>query len=183
MAERVRDEVCRLYDPDRAGHPNVYTDQYEGHSFTELARSAGLNLIVTPWTGGAGENSKLARFKAVRLAMLNGSLKIPNDPDLIRELRSVRGFIAPSGAERIELPRDSRGHCDRVAAVVLGASVALEQGMSSASAPQLEPGSPEYYKKQSDAEREAAFASNRKRIGKTTRSLSERELIKKIASM
>jgi len=134
MARRVRSEVCDTFEPDQKGRElaHVYSDQYEGHSWTELARQAGLIVEVVPWTGAANDNGRTARFKSVRTAMLNGDLTIPNDPDLIRELRSVRGVLAPSGVERIELPRTASGHCDRVASLVLGASIALSWSPSTA---------------------------------------------------
>jgi hypothetical protein len=174
LAERVRDEVCAVYDPTSKVGRTVYTDQHEGHSFSELARSAGLNLQVVPWTGGNSDKSKLARFKAVRLAMLDGSLKIPNDPDLLREFRSVRGLLAPSGTERIEMPRTSRGHCDRVSAVVLGASVALEHGPTAAKVPDLT--TEELQRLEADKEKRAAFAGVRKRIGR----MSKADIINKV---
>jgi hypothetical protein len=167
LAERVRDEVCGVYDSSNKAPRTVYTDQHEGHSFAELARSAGLNLQVVPWTGGNSAQSKLARFKAVRLAMLDGSLKIPNDPDLLREFRSVRGLLAPSGAERIEMPRTSRGHCDRVSAVVLGASIALEHGPTVAKRPHLTDA--EEQALEADRQKRAAFAGVRKRIGRMSK--------------
>lgn len=166
MAERVRDEVCNVFDPDSRDWRTVYTDQHEGHSFTELASSAGLSLYVVPWTGGNSEKSKLARFKAVRLAMLDGSLKIPNDPDLLREFRSVRGLLAPSGNERIEMPRTSRGHCDRVAAVVLGASVALGYGPTPAKKQPPAPGSMEWHQLEAEQTKARIRAAVAQRTGR-----------------
>lgn len=127
LAKRVRTEVLDVYDREdpRAELKRAYSDQFEGYSFAEVAKLGGINLDVVKWTGGTAETSKFQRFKAVRLAMLAGDFKIPNDPDLIRELRQVKRVLSASGNERIELPRDATGHCDRVAAVVLGGSIAL----------------------------------------------------------
>jgi hypothetical protein len=118
----------------KAATARVFSDQFEGHSFGDLARQAGLYLEVRPWTGGSSETSQGARYKAVRLAMLEGTLLLPS-PDaptgdmtkaLESELRGVRGVLLPSGAERIELPRSSdAGHMDRTSALVLAASEAL----------------------------------------------------------
>ncbi|HKO53283.1 MAG TPA: hypothetical protein VJV79_36490 [Polyangiaceae bacterium] len=166
MAERVRDEVCSVFDPQPDYWRIVYTDQHEGHSFSELAENAGLSLLVVPWTGGDSNKSKLARFRSVRLAMLDGSLKIPNDPDLIREFRSVRGLLAPSGVERIEMPRTSRGHCDRVAAVVLGASVALGYGPTPAKKPVPVPGSAEHARLEAEETKARIRAEVRRRAGR-----------------
>jgi hypothetical protein len=167
MAERVRDEVCAVFDPQPTDWHTIYTDQHEGHSFSELAESAGLSLLVVPWTGGDSNKSKLARFRSVRLAMLEGSLKIPNDPDLLREFRSVRGVIAPSGVERIEMPRSSRGHCDRVAAVVLGASVALGYGPTPRTKLPPEAGTPEWWALEAEQTRARIRAEVHRRTGRT----------------
>ncbi len=134
MAMRVRSELC---EPWQVGSNGVFTDQFEGFSFSELARQAGVLLHVVPWTGGTGETSQLARYKAVRLAMLEGCLQLPavlHGPDgpredgLASELRRVAGQLLPSGGERIILPRSRKdGHMDSVSAAVMACSVALER--------------------------------------------------------
>jgi len=135
MARLVRKTIDEI-EPHLASREfvHVVTDQHEGSSWAELARAAGLSVSVTPWTG-SGDDSKLARFRSVRTAMFEGTFRLPNDPDLIRELRVVRGAISKTGAERIELPRDARGHCDRVAAVILGGSIALARSPTPADRP------------------------------------------------
>ena len=136
MAKRVREEVCNIYDPQHAADERVtvYSDQYEGHSFAELSRAAGLNVIVDPWVGGTGEDSQLAEFKSVRLAMLQGTFKIPNDPDLLRELRSISAVFR-NGTERMHLPRTNAGHCDRVAAMIKAGSLALNRAATRVDVP------------------------------------------------
>ena len=125
MAFRVRDEVCSKYQRGTELY-KVYSDQYEGHSFAELGRQAGILLQVVPWTSGSSETAQIARYRAVRIAMLEGALLLPDDPTLVSELRAVRKVLLPSGNERIELPRSrSGGHLDRISALVLGASEAL----------------------------------------------------------
>ncbi len=128
MAKLVREEVCNVYDPKHASEKRVpvYSDQYEGHSFSELAGSEGINLLVEPWTGGAGEDSQFSEFKSVRLGMLQGTVKIPNDPELLRELRSVTSIVK-NGTERIVVPRTASGHCDRVMAAMKALSLALKR--------------------------------------------------------
>jgi hypothetical protein len=120
MLRRVRAEVCRRYHTDR-----VYIDQHGGLAVLELCRDVGLSAVIVPWTGGDGETSKATRYRAVRLAMLEGAFRIPSDPDLLRELREVRGTLLPSGGERIEVPRSALGHGDRVSALVLAGSISL----------------------------------------------------------
>jgi hypothetical protein len=124
--ERLRDEVCEKYLPDRGQRlTTVYTDQAEYYSLSEIARGVGIHLELVPWVGGSGEGSKLARFKAVRLAMRQGDFKVPNEAGLLRSFRSVRGVLTAAGNERIETPRTSQGHGDDVSALVLAGSVAL----------------------------------------------------------
>jgi hypothetical protein len=132
MARRLKKDVCSRYDQSHRELSTVYADQHEGSSFRELAKHSGILLEIVPWTGGNSEKSKSARFRAVRLAMLEGSFKIPNDPTLIKELRAVRGVMAPSGSERIEVHRTSQGHGDRVSALCLAGSIALERAASEA---------------------------------------------------
>jgi hypothetical protein len=139
MAIRVRDELCIPWHVASDGlNPGVFTDQFEGFSFSELARQAGVLLHVVPWTGGTGETSQLARYKSVRLAMLEGCLQLPpvlhaadgpRKDGLASELRRVSSVLLPSGGERIVLPRTRKdGHMDSVSAMVLGVSCALERG-------------------------------------------------------
>jgi hypothetical protein len=132
---RFKREVCRKHELPPREMSHVYADQHEGASFGELARLAGVFLEIVPWTGGSGETSKLARFKAVRLAMLEGTFRIPNDPVLIKEFRSVRGILTSSGNERIEIPRTAQGHGDRVSAICLGGSIALARAAAEPESP------------------------------------------------
>lgn len=122
MARRLRDEVCQ-----RFGTHKILIDQYSSEAFAELCKQVGLRATTIPWTGGDGETSKSERYRSLRLAMMEGSFRIPDDPQLIRELRSVRSVLTPSGNERIEIPRTAAGHGDRVSAIVLAASEALKK--------------------------------------------------------
>lgn len=129
MLEWFRDRVVVPYQhlAGRDGQTAyVHTDQAEFYSLREVARSLGLTLVLVPWTGGAGEASKLTRFRAVRTAMLGGDVRIRRRPELIRQFRSVSGVLLPSGNERIEYARTGTGHCDELSAVVQGISIALE---------------------------------------------------------
>jgi hypothetical protein len=120
MLRRVLDEVCVPFHTRTA-----HADQYAGPPLRQLAQDIGLRLVIVPWTSGSGEDSKGNRYRTVRTAMLEGAFRFPDDPDLIRELRSVRGVLSPSGNERIEIPRTVAGHGDRVSAMVLAGSIAL----------------------------------------------------------
>ena len=130
MAHLLREEVCKKYhvgsvlDPD--GTAWVITDQFEGQSFSDLARQAGIMLHVVPWTAGNSERTQIARYRSVRLAMLQGGMQLPADDALVSELRHVGSRLLPSGNEGILLPRGKKdGHLDRVSALVAGASELL----------------------------------------------------------
>lgn len=125
MAARVRSELCAKYGVGEDETKRVYTDQFEGYSFTELARREGLFLEVINWSGGSHEGSKATRFKQVRLAMLQGEFRMPDQPELVKQFRSVKGVLLATGSERIEVKRSLEGHGDTVSAIVLAASVAL----------------------------------------------------------
>lgn len=127
MAFRLRNEVCARYQPQSELYKAV-SDQYEGHSFGELARQAGILITVVPWIAGVSETSQISRYRKLRVAMLEGALLLPDDAKLVSELRAVRVVTLPSGNERIELPRQREaGHLDRISALVLGASEAMAQ--------------------------------------------------------
>lgn len=130
LAYRLRDEVCKKYHigsvAEEDGTAWVISDQYEGQSFSDLARQAGIVLQIVPWTAGNSERTQIARYRSVRLAMMEGALWLPDDPELVAELRQVGGKLLPSGNESIVLPRARKGgHMDRVSAMVAGASELL----------------------------------------------------------
>lgn len=136
-ALKLKNEVLMRY---RSNH--VFIDQYSGAAFADICEGIGVRATVVPWTPGNRDDrndpdyqrgwgdplpsaSKTARFRMVKLAMLDGRFRIPDDPVLIRELRSVRLRLTSAGNEIIELPRTSDGHCDRTAAMVMSGSIAL----------------------------------------------------------
>ena len=118
MVELLRSEVCKRYHVgDETSR--VLTDQHEGSSFSELAGQSSVRLEVIK-TSGAGDNAVITNYRAVRVAMLEGNLLLPDDQSLHKEMRRVSGKFLPSGNEAIILPRSSdAGHLDRVSALVL----------------------------------------------------------------
>ncbi len=70
LAKRVAD-LCRKYWTKLA-----YSDQYEGASFGELCRMAGIALEIVPMLGGTCEASKLGRYKSVRVALCPSMLTV-----------------------------------------------------------------------------------------------------------
>jgi hypothetical protein len=118
MVELLRSEVCiRYHVGDETSR--VLTDQHEGSSFSELASQSAVRLEVIN-ASGTGENSVLSNYSSVRIAMLEGTLLLPNDAGLHKEMKRVSSRFLPSGHEQIVLPRNAEaGHLDRVSAMVL----------------------------------------------------------------
>lgn len=129
-AKKLAEEVCKKYHVGSISEPDgtawVITDQFEGQSFSDLARQAGIVLQVVPWTAGQSERTQIARYRSVRLAMLEGWMQLPPDESLVSELKKVGSRLLPGGNEAIVLPRGRKdGHLDRVSALVAGASELL----------------------------------------------------------
>lgn len=108
--------VCEAY-----GTARVYIDNFASAPLRELFRDAGIRAEVVNWSGN-GATNKHARFSAFRDGLVDGSLRLPDDPQLLSELANIRGTALPSGGERLEA---SIGHDDRAAAAVMAASLAM----------------------------------------------------------
>ena len=113
---RFAASICRQY-----GTTQVFLDQFAAEPLREMFRDAGIVATVIPWTA----TSKPARFRSAREALLDGTLRLPDEPELLRELHAVSGELRPGGHERIEA---ATGHDDRVFAAVMAATVAIERG-------------------------------------------------------
>lgn len=133
MARRLKREICDRYDNNR-----IIIDEHEASSFKELAQDVGLRPTVQKWSGGdhVSDNwgspterevmSKTQRYKIVRAAMLDGRVRIPNDPSLLAEFRTVYSELTAAGNEVVRARRTAAtGHADRISALVLGVSIAL----------------------------------------------------------
>jgi hypothetical protein len=107
VLSRVAD-VCRRY--------SAYTvsDQHESQTITARLQALGVNASVTAMT----RETKLAAFRELRDRLYDGSLVLPDHPDLFDELRRVRLKLEQGGA-KIILPRSSKGHCDMVQALAV----------------------------------------------------------------
>jgi hypothetical protein len=116
---RVRD-ACVRFDTR-----TVRIDQHGGAPTKELLRQLGVFAEIVNWTGGDGEGSKLARYRAVRDAMIARALSLPDSPELLAELRAIQVELSPNGVERIVVRRSAAGHGDAATALVLAASEAL----------------------------------------------------------
>lgn len=121
MARRLFDRVCRHFH-----QATVHLDQAGGLAIVEIFRDAGIRPKVVHWTGGSGEGSKLQRYSAVRAAIRERSLLLPDDPKLVDRFARVQSELLPSGIERVVLPRTRGDHLDDISAAVMAASVAIE---------------------------------------------------------
>lgn len=112
----------------RYGTRTIYVDQGGGGIvFADLLRGFNAHAEVVHWTGGEKDGSKLDRYRRVRTGMLEGSVRLPDSPDLQRELRSIQSELAPSGTERIIVKRSAHGHADAATALILAVSLAVER--------------------------------------------------------
>jgi hypothetical protein len=158
LAARIKTELCIPYGQDR-----VYSDQYEGASFGEHCQNAGIYLEVHDWTNAKGPKGKLGRFKSVRNAMLDGSFKFPDNPELLKELREHYGIYGDGGRETVNALRTEQGHGDRVSALVLGGSIALEYAAQDVEQEPVRSGTPEWDALEQRRMRDQAITEARKR--------------------
>ena len=122
MLLRHKREVLGRYP----GSDLVYVDQYAGSFVRQMNREISVRTEVVPWTG-SGDESKLQRCRAVRLAGYDGRFKIPDRPELIRQFHAVRSEFSSAGNERIVFPRTASGHLDELSAVILAGSILLSR--------------------------------------------------------
>lgn len=158
LAGRVRVQLC-----DRYQQNIVYSDQHEGSSFTELCRQQGISLETIAWSNSRDEDGKTGRFKSVRNAMLEGRFRVPDSADLRREFREHYGIYGDGGTEQVKCVRSELGHGDRVSALVLGGSIALEYAAQDVEERPAEPGSPEWHALEAKRMRDRAIQKSIKR--------------------
>lgn len=104
------------------GCASVAIDQFAAQYIEERLAAHDIRAVYTPWKGGTGEEAKCTKYRAIRSSMMDRTLTLPNEQELLREFGNIRGELLRSGAERIEA---ARGHDDRVSAAVLAAHVAM----------------------------------------------------------
>ncbi len=109
--DAVTAEVVKLCKQYRA---RSYTDQHE--SGAVVTRAAELGLEATVY--GMTRERKHEAFLELRGRLYTGGLVLPNNADLLDELRRVKLKLGQGGPQII-LPRSSRGHCDQVQALAL----------------------------------------------------------------
>lgn len=100
---------------ERYGNHAVYCDQFAAEPLKVVFKRYGVQLIERPWTA----STKPIKYRAVRDAMVDKSVRLPNHPELIREFCNIQGRLLRSGGESIEA---HRGGDDLVSATVLAIS-------------------------------------------------------------
>ncbi len=88
-------------------------DVHEWSTTAEFFAASGVQLSKAP-----AAQTRDAAYGLVRRMLRDGTLIIPNDPRLIRQLKSVTGKPTQSGALTISLPRSHGSHADLVSALV-----------------------------------------------------------------
>ena len=107
-------DICHLY-----GVRLVITDVHMFDALQNIASRLDLVLEMAPSTGPAN----LRRHETVAALLADGKLELPDEPDLIGDMRQVRK-IALAGGMRVDLdaPNPAGRHCDYAAAVALAIS-------------------------------------------------------------
>lgn len=95
----------------------VLSDQHLSRITSRSLADRGLHTVIK----GLDRGSKFRVFSDLRARLYSGEMELPDDPDLIAELKQVR--LKQAGASSsIEFPRTTRGHCDRAVALALAVS-------------------------------------------------------------
>lgn len=81
-----------------------------------LSKLPGSQVTYDAWPPTMERNTAL--FTRVRELMSEGRVDLPNDPQLIGQLKRIQGRMLPGGKYQIIIPRNGRAHCDLVVAVV-----------------------------------------------------------------
>jgi hypothetical protein len=95
-------------------------DQFALDPLREVFARYGVHLHEAPWTA----STKPTKFASARNGMTSDVLRLPDDPDLVREFCNIRAKLLRSGGEQFEA---REGHDDRVHAVVGAMYEALQK--------------------------------------------------------
>jgi hypothetical protein len=124
-------EVFAHFADEAARHDiaEVVGDQHYAESAREGLWKKRVAYLDTP----AGQSGKAVMFTAVRLAMNEGRIDLPDNPKLLQQLREVQSKPTPGGGISITQPRKpSGGHGDIVSAFVAAAWNAERQELPEA---------------------------------------------------
>jgi hypothetical protein len=90
------------------------TDQFKSAGVVERLRRYGVSVSVRAMTAP----TKDAAFGFLRSRLSEGSVELPEHPDLLRELRAIRTRYA-AGRSSVVLPRIGGSHCDLAQALAI----------------------------------------------------------------
>jgi hypothetical protein len=95
--------ICRDYNLDWA-----YTDQWAADAIKDMGGEEGFHFVDIDWT----ESEKIDTFTSLASAMADGSVELPDDKTLQKDLKLVKKKPTNRGFS-IHLPSTSDGrHCD-----------------------------------------------------------------------
>lgn len=128
----------------------AYTDQWAADALKDIAREEQVELLIEDWTS----KGKIDCFLGLRDNMADHSIELPNEPQIIKDLKLVRRTASTKGPS-IQLPKTADGrHCDYASAIARVMSRWLEERQVG-----FVPGSEDWYKQkdiedgEADAER------------------------------
>lgn len=114
------------------GCARVYGDTFNAEPVREELAKHGVRLIVVT----ESRATKAERYLALRAAITERRIILPNEPRLIAALKSIIAKPMPGGAISVSAPRRAgTGHADQVSALVLAVHAA-HKGISSIKAPE-----------------------------------------------
>ena len=106
--DRTLSRVSELIEPYS---PRIVTDQHQADAVRSYFGRLGVSVKVVHLTGP----TQTAAFTSTRTRVMDGSLQLWNQPQLVEELRRVRA----RDSETIVLPRFGGSHCDVASALAL----------------------------------------------------------------
>ena len=110
----IRDRFAPLMDDH--GVRSIMMDAHYRQSAIEHLSALGLRFLEAP----DGQQGKYVTYMHFRAQLRAGSLRLPDSPRLLSQLRAVTATPMPGGGTRISSPRRAGGgHGDIVSAVVL----------------------------------------------------------------
>jgi phage terminase large subunit-like protein len=94
----------------------VVTDQHAPATVIEGLRSRGVSHVrVRSWTGQGQTDA----FRALRAHIYQGSISLPDSPELTAELRSITTSHR-AGSSQVRIPRTGQHHCDMAVSLAMG---------------------------------------------------------------
>ena len=96
---------------------SVWTDQYSSDAIRDIAIGKGLGVMIETTT----VLRNVQRFDHLHTLAATGRLDVPDDPDLVTDLKRVRKVATQNGVT-IVMPRVAGRHCDYASALALAIS-------------------------------------------------------------